>query len=558
MTAPAPVEIRLPELTDKQLEILQATDPDLLIEGSPRSAKSWGVFILIWRLALEHPGIQIFLARYKDESLGQLRDVWTKISALFPQWAHPKWNVSDHCWDFKAPPHFPKAPDGQHYGSRVWLSSIKSSELDLLHSKYKGKTLAVIVVDEASELPYENYVGLQERLSQSKTPFGADYKYPLQFILVTNCIDDDHWIGHPDMGGFPADGTAAQGKRTIRVGLYDNAKFLGSDVLMGFERRYPPGHALRRTVIEGLRGLSMIGVPCYRGAFDRTMHVSPRVEYSPYYPILEGWDFGQEKPAVVWMQLLAHIGAVRILGWVKGSHLFLETFAPAVLRIRRRLFPGVPDVWAWADPTGAVGNQGMQNTALKLLHSLDVQARINPHSNGAPQRHAAIQVLGGFMQRVASDGSPAFQMVPHGIELVSVGARVEERPSDLMVTAFEAGYVWDEHASPDGQPNIRKPKKGTRYDDLMNAAEYIVIGEQWSVPLAQEMHAADAKMADAARRVAQSAIVDRAQAVGPTGETLAEVERRLALAARLHRDTDRSDARRGRDLDVSNGGRGGW
>lgn len=555
----APTEIRLPPLTAKQVEILKADDPDLLIEGSPRSAKSWGVFIKIWRLALEHPGIQIFLARYKDESLGQLRDVWTKVATFFPEWAQPKWNVSDHCWDFKAPASFPTAPDGQHYGSRVWLSSIKTSELDTVHSKYKGKTLAVIVVDEASELPYENFIGLQERLSQSKTMFGADYRYPLQFILVTNCVDEDHWLARPvrDGGaGFPVEGTNADGKRTIRVGLYDNARFLGHDVMMGFERRYPPGHSLRRTVIDGQRGLTTVGQAVYSGAFERTTHVSKLVTYSPYYPVLEGWDFGHEKPAVVWLQYQQHIGAVRILGWVKGERLFLETFAPAVLKIRHRLFPGVQDVWAWADPTGNVGNQGMQHTAIRLLHNLGVSARIDPHSNGAPQRYAAIQVLGGFMQRVATDGSPAFQMVPQGIELVSVGARVEERPSELMVTAFEAGYVWDEHAAPEGHPNIRRPKKGTRYDDLMNAAEYVVIGEQWSVPLAQELHRADARMAAAAQRVAQATIAESRRAVGPTGETLAEVERRLAQAARLHRDRDASDARRGRD--ESFGRRGGW
>jgi hypothetical protein len=50
------------------------------------------------------------------------------------------------------------------------------------------------------------------------------------------------------------------------------------------------------------------------------------------------------------------------------------------------------------------------------------------------------------------------------------------------VTSFEAGYIWDTKAASEDKPNIRKPKKGTRYDDLMNALEYGVIGE--GIPIA--------------------------------------------------------------------------
>jgi hypothetical protein len=41
-------------------------------------------------------------------------------------------------------------------------------------------------------------------------------------------------------------------------------------------------------------------------------------------------------------------------------------------------------------------------------------------------------------------------------------------------------------APSDAHPNIRKPKKGTRYDDLMNAVEYVVIGEKLGAPLTEQ------------------------------------------------------------------------
>ena len=57
-----------------------------------------------------------------------------------------------------------------------------------------------------------------------------------------------------------------------------------------------------------------------------------------------------------------------------------------------------------------------------------------------------------------------------------------EQSSSIFVSAFEAGYIWDTKAASDAAPNIRKPKKGTRYDDLMNAFEYGIIGE--GIPIA--------------------------------------------------------------------------
>jgi len=545
-----PTQVDVGPVTDRQAEVIQADDADLLVEGAPRSAKSWAIAVKIHLLAQRHEGIQIFYSRYKDESLGQLRDVWTKVMALFPEFSRPTWNSSDSAWDYPNPA---DAPPGMHWGSKVWLSSIKSSETDLLHSKYKGKTLAVIVVEEASELPYANYVGLQERLSQSKHPSGRPYDYPLQFILVTNALPKTHWIAklYPQKGKDPV-----TGRRTIRFALRDNAINLGEKVLAEYERRYPEGHSLRRTVVEGERGLVMMGEAVYGKVFRPSAHVSHQLRAHSAYPILEGWDFGHEKPACVWLQYLQHLGALRLLGWVKGHDLFLEAFVPAVLRIRTRTFPGVPDTefWTWADPSGATGNQGMQHTAVRHLRDAGVTARIDPTSNQAAVRYAAIQVVAGFLERLAKDGSPAFQMVPTGIELQRVKGELVDETTDLMKEAFEAGYIWDEHAALDSLPNVKRPKKPTDYDDLMNCLEYVVIGERLSVPSHQEMWRADKKVAAITERALQSVLAERVE--GPTGETLAEAEARIVRANRLHKDHDPRDRRR-QESRVS-GSRGGY
>lgn len=522
------VTLNLPAMTGPQIAFLEATDRYVEFEGSPRSAKSWGAAFKIWKLVYEHPGIQIFYCRYKDQDgKGQLQDIWAKVAVFFPEYLQPQWDGESETWNF---------PNG----SRVYMRSIKSSEITSVHSKYKGLTLAVILVEEASEVPYVHFVGLKERLSQSRTPEGTPYKYPLQLALVTNCVDEDHWIAEQ----FPSDNSKPEYKY-IRADLYSNQHNLGPDVMAGYELDYPPGHVLRPTKVEGRRGVTLIGKPVYQGYFDRRLHVNRAVHVNPYYPLLEGWDFGHEKPAVVWWQHLTHLGAIQILGAVKGVDMFIETFAPKVLQIRARWFPHqAENIQSWCDPAGATGNGGTLHTPVRLLQDLGVGVRYNGAGNGeknandADVRYAAIQVVAGYMERLARDGSPAFQMHPQCIELLKDGPNVRERETDLLVQAFEVGYIWEDKALSDAHPNIRKPKKGTRYDDLMNAGEYVVTGEGLSVPMQNQMLRAEQRMALIARRIAaqDAERVANRGATGPTGETLLEAMTRVQKQNKANRD----------------------
>jgi hypothetical protein len=320
MAATAPITIALPPVTGPQLRIMSIDEqPERCwdIEGAPRSAKSWGAGLWFYKLAYRYPGIQIFYCRYKDDDLKTLRDVWHKVSAKVPDYLHPTWNAKEEAWDF---------PNGEwrrevYSGSRLYLSSLRVAEAmtaDAVHGKYKGKTLAVIVCEEAQEIPKINYDGLKERLSQGFDPFGVQRDYPLKIVLVHNSVNTDHWIAKE----FPLgpDGTCAKpGHAHVRADLYSNSGNLGATVMAGYESDYPQGNPLRRVVIEGKRGLTRAGRPVYEYEFKRPVHVSARARFLPHYPLLEGWDFGRQKPAVVWMQYVAHKASLRILGAVKGS-----------------------------------------------------------------------------------------------------------------------------------------------------------------------------------------------------------------------------------------------
>ena len=517
-------------MTGPQMQILaldECQDTYIDVEGAPRSAKSWGVGFWIRKLAYQYPGIQIFYCRYKDEALIQLRDVWQKVDAYFPPAFRPRWNTTDACYEFVT-------------GSRCFLSSLRVTEQltsDAAHGKYKGKTLAVVIIEEAQEVPRVNYIGLKERLSQSRTPDGRPYKYPLKLVLVHNAIDEDHWIAQE----FPLDGDICtrQGHRHIRADLYSNALNLGPDVMQIYEDAHPPGATTRATTIEGRRGVTMIGQPVYGFVFKRATHATVAVPFSRYYPLLEGWDFGEEKPAVVWLQYLRHIAALRIVGAVKGSDLFLEQFAPRVLEIRRRLFPHATEIRSWCDPTGAVGNGGLEYTPVKLLIELGVPVRpakdaaSSRDGNDAEVRYKAIQVLAGHMLRTAVDGSPAFLTQPTCIELVRERGQLIERESRLLTAAFESGYIWDTAAPSEARPNIRKPKKGTRFDDLMNAAEYVVIGEK--IPLAatvSQIANAAASYQHAPQRAAIQAEIQARVALRAAQKDDHPIDSRMAVASR--------------------------
>jgi hypothetical protein len=510
VTTEAPVQIPLPPMTAPQMAILTIDERDARcvdVEGSPRSAKSWGIGFWLWKLAYKYPGIHVFYCRYKDDDLKTLREVWGKVSARFPEYVQPTWNTKEEAWDF---------PNGEwrgevYSGSRVYLSSLRVAEAmtaDAVHGKYKGKTLAVVVVEEAQEVPKIHYDGLKERLSQSVDDFGRPQAYPLAIVLVHNSVNTDHWIAKE----FPltADGRCAKpGHAHIRADLYSNAPNLGAAVMAGYEQDYPPGHPLRRVVIEGKRGLTRAGKPVYEYEFKRPVHVTTRAQFLPHYPLLEGWDFGRQKPAVVWAQYIAHKASFRIIGAVKGSELFLETFAPWVLAIRRRLFPYATEIRTWCDPTGATGNHGLEYTAISSLRDLGVAAQpakdpgSSKDGNDIEVRDKAIQTIASYMLKQDVDGLPAFMVAPQCVELIRQGDSVIEQESDILVTAFEAGYVWSEKALSDDKPNLQKPQKGTLYDDLMNALEYIVVGERIPIaPTLAQLSMAAAKYQTAPQRAA--------------------------------------------------------
>ena len=518
------------------------------MEGAVGSGKTTAPAWMLVEYATSFPGIFMAIVAWTDEMLGPpkttflaaAREVGFSVDAGNLTWHGGQ---GEEYYEFEG------------YQSRVYVRSLRASEDDMRYMKLAGLSLSILWIDQPEPVPKDVYDAyIPARLRQPG--------YPHEVWLSPNPLDDDHWLSRE----FPTDEAYAKtDHHYIHVSLRDNVANVGERFVLDMEAAHPPGSVTHNLQVAGNRGPSLKGVPVYKGYFDEELHVDRRVRFDPRYPLLEGWDFGHEKPAVSWWQYLEHLGAVRVLGSVKGESLFLEDFAPKVLEIREAWFPRLPpeSVWTWCDPNGATNTTGSDKTAVTFLNDHDVMARYDGHANQAPVRAAAIQVIAGFMRRIAKDGTPAFLMHPRCLEIVrNKYGDLESRETRLMVSAFKVGYVWSELQASDANPNVRKPQKGTRYDDLMNSGEYVVIGRKLTVPREQEMISAERRMRVLGERIAtsHSAAARMAELIeasrGPTGETMEEAEARLVRELRGYRDVDRRDHAREREQTV--GGRGGY
>jgi len=320
------------------------------------------------------------------------------------------------------------------------------------NSKTTGLTLAVICVDQAEEMPEDIYRALKGRLSQPS--------YPQMMILLPNPPGMNHWL----VEEFPED-NRIDNHLYLNISLYDNRTIIGDAYIRELEMEYPLGHAMRRRMIDGKRGLSIEGEAVYRNVFLRDTH-SREVDFFPDYPVYESWDFGQKHPAVSWHQLLPW-GHWNILGEYMGTKQFIDQTVPLVAAVRNELFPALTSLQVCCDPAGVQG-QGARHTCVEVLndhlrkvYGPNCGARYQTNSNRPEQRQWCIQQIAAHMGRLVK-GRPALLVHPR---------------CPVIVDGFEAGYIYDDRAVLMGSrlPNFRRPKKDGLYDHLQNTIEYIAL-----------------------------------------------------------------------------------
>ena len=456
----ADYDVRTFRVSDVQGQVLEATQRYLDVEGAIRSGKSYVSVLKFVQRANNEPGVQLLIARWSESDLeAQLKPLWRDMAKAWG--LRLRWHA-DEQYD-----------EVVQTGARVYLRGLKASESTSRYAKFRGLTLAGILVDQAEELPYDIYSELKGRLSQPG--------YAHQLIVTPNPPSEGHWLANE----FPEDNRKAS-HRYVRFTLRDNLVNLGLDTVEAIEAAYPQGTSQHRRLIEGRRGLANQGEPVYRGYFDRALHVQT-VDMDPEVALLESWDYGHSFPCVVWGQRLPW-GETRYLGGVMGQGMFLPDFAQVAMRYRAEWFPNPLEVRSTGDPAGeAASNQGVPQRAIDVLRELGIMVTSTPAANHIEKRNYAIQQQAAAMQRRTRQGeafrvNPRFVLVtPHGI-----------KHTEVLVDAFEAGYVWDERVfSNTLSPSTRRPKKDGFYDHCMNCSEYMELAFGFSQPSRVEIRKLD-------------------------------------------------------------------
>ena len=430
-----------------QSHVLQdTTTRERDVEGAIRAGKTTVCLWSEFNAVMEHPGIYTLLARWTDGGVyGLVLPLWRRI--CLDMGVSLKWHPDEE---------FDELPNG----SRVYVRGLKSQDQTMRYGKFRGLTLSRVYVDQAEELPEDVYLELAGRLSQKG--------YPHQITISPQAVDENHWISKQ----FPANQDLAPARHYYSLSVYDNAHHLDPSVIPALERLYPVGHPKRRTLLEGKRGMNVIGEPVYKGAFQREIHEVP-LTFDPRLPLEMALDFGKHHPCVVFRQR-SPVGTRKYLGGILGQNLYLDDFLERVLEYRGQWFPGVSEHLECCDPAGTTDTSHGTHGAIKTLREKGIRARWNDASNSPAVRLGVIERMAGQMRKRALDRSEMFQVNrdPERWLRISEQATVSDR---FLADGFEAGYVWDEHLVSVSSKPMRKPKKDGWFEHGQNCAEYLEI-----------------------------------------------------------------------------------
>ncbi len=431
--------------------ILDDETPEIELEGARYSAKTWTCCEKVRRKALKYPGIEGLICRFaNEETKTKIKPEFRKICAL--QGTEIEWNEGEKCFLF---------PEVDRKRSKVYAYGLKTqSETEAL-AKVRGLSVAFAWVDQAEELPQAISEEIRFGLRQPG--------YPHQLIFSPNPVGEDHALSDqfPEENPFPH-------RKYYHVSLYDNARNLPPGKIEELEALYPKTHAKYKSLILGLRGPNVVGIPIYGksssqdGLFDRSVHLRA-VTYQKSSLFLEAIYAGAHHP--VWTCAhLSQAGGLELLGGILGKRMFLEDFIPIVNRYRLEWFdPDEEKQRLCSDPPPGQDDIGDRFTDLDILRNLGFSPRFKANANAPDVREAVIQNIATMMRRYNG-----FTVNSDPSRWLTVTSSVTKQ-SKSMVDALESSYVWDNNQVSVSNKRVRQPKADEWVDGWMRCVENIAL-----------------------------------------------------------------------------------
>jgi hypothetical protein len=427
-------------------EFLADETPEQDLEGARYSGKTWACSAKVGRYCTKFPGMEWLMGRFSnEETRTKVRPEFVRVIGLDQQLSL-EWDDDASCYLF---------PDVGGLRSKVYAYGLKSQSIVEALSKVRGLGVAGIWNDQSEELPQ----AVSEELRFGTRQPG----FPHRLIFSPNPPNEDHFLADQ----FPEENPMPH-RRYRRVSLYDNQHNLAEGKIAELEALYPPTHAKYKSLILGMRGPNVVGVPVYDGLFNRAQHVGA-VTYAKQNLLLEAIHSGQHHPIWVCAQFSAS-GGLELLGGLMGKRMMLEDFLPLVNRYRLEWFdPDESQVRLCSDPPPSADDAGMRFTALDLLRDAGLKPRSKANATAPDVREAVIQNLATLMRRYRG-----FTVNRDPTRWLTVSKDVTKQ-SKSLVDALEGSYVWDEHFVSVSNKTVRKPKSDQWLDGWMRCVENIAL-----------------------------------------------------------------------------------
>lgn len=227
-------------------------------------------------------------------------------------------------------------------------------------NKAKSTEYALIVMEEADEFTYEDFLFLKDRV-RKKGP------WPLRIILCLNPCDEDHWI-YKQFVTNAREWEESGGLKVIHFSTYDNVDNL------------PPGYIEKASAgrtkeeidryINGMWGSIVKGTPVYKDTLTE-FHLR-KFDIKECVMLLRGWDFGFNHPACSF-RLVDAQGRHNCAHSMMGEKIDLDIFAPQVLVRTQALYPGLI-VRDFGDPRGHDKGPSAKQTCFEILQDFGIHA----------------------------------------------------------------------------------------------------------------------------------------------------------------------------------------
>lgn len=150
------------------------------------------------------------------------------------------------------------------------------------------------------------------------------------------------------------------------------------------------------------------------GDFNYKLHVKEQI-FQPQYPLLVGWDFGYNRPAIVWCQYYDAI--FRILKSFLGYKITLDKFAEEVFKIEKEHFESPIAIFDYCDSAGLQINKQTGMTDIQVLNKLFESRNRYLRFKKSTNLEEDFAIIRNFMNKLVK-GEVCFQIDPSNVNII--------------------------------------------------------------------------------------------------------------------------------------------